>query len=144
MSILKPPSCCTDRRAGGSNASNRQQEGLDAWQGQGLHEVLRPVPAVQRPHAGALTLITIPQNCCTQKAIELMSHLDPSQTCQLTKHLNHPIGKTQTMSLMLISNCFRQLNANAVGIDLGQPNLMYAGFSMALDRTFWFTAFVCT
>ena len=36
-------------------ASNRRQEGLDAWQGQGLDEVLRPVQSLRPVQAGQLT-----------------------------------------------------------------------------------------
>ncbi len=35
-------------------ASNRRQEGLDAWQGQGLDEVLRPVQPLGPVQAGQL------------------------------------------------------------------------------------------
>ena len=35
-------------------ASNRRQEGLDAWQGQGLDEVLRPVQPLRPVQAGQL------------------------------------------------------------------------------------------
>ncbi|KAL0054876.1 hypothetical protein WJX82_003653 [Trebouxia sp. C0006] len=37
---------------GGVGASNRRQEGLDAWQGQGLDEVLRPVQPLRPVQAG--------------------------------------------------------------------------------------------
>ena len=55
--------------------SHRQQEGLDAWQGQGLDEVLRPAPTLRPPLAGYAQTVLLSAACllCILLSLRLSS-----------------------------------------------------------------------